>query len=180
MGKFSILKRLIARAIKAWDLDLRSPALARRQDKRRCDPAQIAAQTRAESAWRRQHVRHMRARQAAWQSTLQLVSKPSAWLAQGGEVLLFSIKMLCAYWAAVSGILMLWCLATSTPISEVPPEGKSAAAAFASLWLMTCVMWWIFRLKLPIKSPFLNTWRETYASTLLRAEELQRPNFRKR
>ena len=130
-----------------------------------------AAQTRAESAWRRQYVRHLRARQAAWQATLQLAGKPSAWLSQGGEVILFSIKVMCAYWAAVAGILLLWCLATSTPISEVPPEGSSAAGAFASLWLMMCVMWWIFRLRLPIKSPFLEAWRSTYGR-VIEAQEL--------
>lgn len=120
-------------------------------------------QARAESLWRRQEIRRMRARQAAWRATLQLAYKPQAWLAQSGEVLLFSIKMLCAYWAAVAGILLIWCLATSTPISEITPDGSSAAGAFASMWLMMCVMWWIFRLRLPIKSPFLNAWRESYA-----------------
>jgi len=127
-----------------------------------CDPAQIAAQTRVESAWRRQQVRHLRARQVAWQATLQLACKPSAWLDQGAEILLFSIKMLCAYWAAVAAILLIWCLATSTPISEVSLDGRNAAGAFASLWLMICVMWWIFRLRLPIKSPFLEAWRNSY------------------
>lgn len=121
-------------------------------------------QVRAESLWRRQEVRRLRARQAAWGATLQHAYTPQAWLEQGGEVLLFCIKMLCAYWAAVAGILMIWCLATTTPISELTPEGSSAAAAFASLWLMMCVMWWMFKLRLPIKSPFLNIWRETYAN----------------
>jgi hypothetical protein len=134
----------------------------RSMTKQHCDPAQIAAQTRAESMWRRQQVRHLRAKQAACQYTQRMVTKPGAWLAQGAEILLFSIKMLCAYWAAVAASLLIWCLVTSTPISEVSSDDRNVATTLASQWLMMYWMWWAFRLRLPFKSPFMDAWRKAY------------------
>lgn len=125
-----------------------------------------ARQTKLESLWRRQEVRRLRARQAAWRVTLRLARSPKAWVIQGGEVLLFGIKMLWAYLGVATGLLLLWCLATSTRLDQIPASGTAGAMLFAGLWLYLSLGWWIYTSRLPFKSPFLNIWRETYADAI--------------
>ena len=173
----AMLKRIangvVSFSIELWDFDFRAPAIARRHTVLRA-PSKHAAQTHAESTWRRHQARHCRAREAAWRATLKLAKSPHAWLAQAGEIFLFLIKFLCAYWGAASAILLLWCLATSTPTNEVPAEGKAAAATLVGLWQALRIAWWVFRLRLPIKSPFLESWRTTYDDAAARPKPLRR------
>jgi hypothetical protein len=126
------------------------------------DHCRVPSDARLESAWRREQLRHLRARQAAWRAVHLLARRPSAWFVQGVEVLLFGVKLACMYWGLSSGVLILWCWATGMSSSGLQDEVQ-VLRSVAELAVVCSALWWIWRGRLPVGSPFIDAWRKAYA-----------------